>query len=158
MTLEKEGFKRVAIAGKDDKWQITVILGCCMSGDALPFQLIYEGKTSRCLPSYSFPKGFDITCNPTHWSNETTMLRYLVKVVFSYVSQKREDLGMSADYPALLLFDNFSGQCTPGLLKMIDAHHIHVILIPPNCTDRLQPLDLSVNESVKDFLKRQFEE
>ena len=41
---------------------------------------------------------------------------------------------------------------------MIDAHHIHVILIPPNCTDRLQPLDLSVNKSVKDFLKRLFQE
>ena len=88
-----------------------------MSGDALPFQLIYEGKTSRCLPSYSFPKGFDITCNPTQWSNETTMLRYLEKVVFSYVSQKREDLGMPADYPALLLFDNFSGQCYSWIIK-----------------------------------------
>ena len=42
-----------------------------------------------------------------------TMLRYLDKVVFSYVAQKREDLGMPADFPALLLFDNFSGQCTP---------------------------------------------
>ena len=157
-TLEKEGSKRVAIVGKDDKRQITAVIGCSMSGDVLPFQLIYEGKTSRCLPSYNFPRGFDITCNPTHWSNEMTMLRYLDKVIFPYVAQKREDLGMSADFPALLLFDNFSGQCTPEVLKMIYTHHMHVVLIPPNCTDRLQPLDLSVNKSVKDFLKRQFQE
>ena len=31
-------------------------------------------------------------------------------------------------------------------------------LIPPNCTDRLQPLDLSVNKAVKDFLHGQFRE
>ena len=95
--------------GKDDKQQITAVIGCSMSGDVLPFQLIYEGKTSRCLPSCNFPRGFDITCNPTHWSNEMTMLRYLDKVVFPNVAQKR-DLGMSAEFPALLLF---GGQCTP---------------------------------------------
>ena len=27
----------------------------------------------------------------------------------------------------------------------------YVILIPPNCTDRLQPLDISVNKPAKDF-------
>jgi len=32
-TLEKEGTKRVAIVGKEDKWQITAVLGCSMSGD-----------------------------------------------------------------------------------------------------------------------------
>ena len=31
-------------------------------------------------------------------------------------------------------------------------------LIPPNCTDRLQPLDLSVNKAAKDFLRDQFRE
>jgi len=157
-TLDKEGAKRVAIVGKEDKRQITAVLGCSMSGDILPFQLIYEGKTSRCLPNYVFPEGFDITCNVTHWSNETTMLRYLEKIVFPYVSQKQEKLGFSLDFPALLLFDNFSGQCTPELLKTIDANHIYVVLIPPNCTDRLQPLDLSVNISVKDFFRQQFQE
>ena len=81
--------------GKEDKRQITAVLGCSMNGDVLPFQLIYEGKTTRCLPIYTFPEGFDITFNPTHWSNEATMLRYLEKVVFCYVSQKREKIGVS---------------------------------------------------------------
>jgi len=36
---------------------------------------------------------------------------------------KNKELGFSADFPALLVFDNFSGQCTPKLLKTIDDHH-----------------------------------
>ena len=34
-TLEKEGSKRAAIVGKEDKRQITAVLGCSMSGDTL---------------------------------------------------------------------------------------------------------------------------
>lgn len=30
-------------------------------------------------------------------------------------------------------------------------------MIPPNCTDRLQPLDLSINKAVKDHLRSQFQ-
>ena len=30
-------------------------------------------------------------------------------------------------------------------------------LFPANCSDKLQPLDLSVNKPVKDFMKRQFQ-
>ena len=31
-----------------------------------------------------------------------------------------------------------------------------MVIIPANCTDRLQPLDLSVNKAAKEFLRTQF--
>ena len=31
-------------------------------------------------------------------------------------------------------------------------------MVPANCTDRLQPLDVSVNKSIEEFLGRQFQE
>lgn len=31
-------------------------------------------------------------------------------------------------------------------------------IVPANCTDRLQPLDVSVNKAAKEFLCRQFQE
>ena len=42
-----------------------------------------------------------------------------------------------------MLFDNFNGQCTDGICKLLEEHHINVILIPANCTDQLQPLALT---------------
>ena len=63
---------------------------------------------------------------------------------------------MVVDQRALLIFDNFKGQCTETLLKLLDENNVSVVLIPPNCTDRLQPLDVSVNKSAKEVLRRKF--
>lgn len=157
-TMEQEGAKRVEISGKDDKWQITAVLACTMSVNFLPPQLLYQGKTPRCLPPVEFPKKWHITYTENHWCNESTMKEYINKIILPYVKQKREDLMLPVDYPALIIFDNFKGQCTTELLTTLDSNNINVLLIPANCTDRLQPLDISVNKSVKEFLCGKFQE
>ena len=86
-----------------------------------------------------------------HWSNEQTMMEYFNKIIFPYIQEKKKALKLSNEHPALLIFDNFKVQCTSSLLNLLDSHNVNVALIPPNCTDRLQPLDLSVNKTVKDF-------
>ena len=136
-TMEQEGTRRVEIAGKDDKRQITAVLACTMSGDLLPLQLVYQGKTPRCLPQVEFPTKWHITYTENHWCNQVTMKEYINNIILPYVKQKREDLMFSVDYPAVVIFDNFKGQCTTKLLSALDNNNINVILIPPNCTDRL---------------------
>ena len=39
---------------------------------------------------------------------------------------------------------------------MLGQNNIEYVIVPPNCTDRLQPLDMSINKPVKDFLRRKF--
>jgi len=39
------------------------------------------------------------------------------------------------------------------LLAHIGAHNTYVVLIPANCTDRLQPLNISTNKPAKDFFQ-----
>jgi len=68
-----------------------------------------------------------------------------------YVDKMRQNLKLGVDYPALLLFDNFKAQGTQELLTLLDDNFINVLLIPLNCTDRLQPMDISVNKPAKDF-------
>ena len=43
------------------------------------------------------------------------------------------------------------------MLKLLDKNNIRIAIVPANCTDRLQPLDVSVNKSVKDYMRRQFQ-
>ena len=156
-TMEQVGSNRIEIIGKDDKRQLTAVFGCSMAGDFLPPQLVYQGKTNRCLPQYKFPAGWDITFTENHWSNEETTHRYIINILLPYLDQIKKELKLDADHRALLIFDNFKGQCTENTLTFLDSNNVNVVLIPPKCTDRLQPIDLSVNKAAKEFLRRKFQ-
>ena len=41
--------------------------------------------------------------------------------------------------------------------KKLEDSNILYTLVPANCTDKLQPLNLSVNKPAKDFMKRLFQ-
>ena len=84
------------------------------------------------------------------------MIDYIEKILLPYVEGKQQELQLASSYPALMIFDNFKAQCTSEILQIIDDHHIYVTLLPPNCTDRFQPMDLSVNKPAKDFLHKEF--
>jgi len=84
------------------------------------------------------------------------MRDYIQKIIVLYVDKMRQKLKLGVNYTALLLFDNFKAQCTQELLTLLDDNFITVLLIPPNCTDRLQPMDISINKPAKDFLRREF--
>ena len=42
-------------------------------------------------------------------------------------------------------------------MSLFASHNIHIAIVPGNCTDRLQPLDVSVNKSVKEYLRGKFQ-
>ena len=155
-TMEKEGSKRVQVIGADDKRQITAVFAGTVTGEFLPPQLIYQGTTTRCLPSIKFPADWHITFSPNHWSNETTMVQYIKHILLPYLNNKRCCLQLEPDYPALVIFDNFKAQVTEEVLQLLEDNNVRVAMVPPNCTDRLQPMDVSVNKAVKNFLRQQF--
>lgn len=137
---------------------MTVVLAGTASGDFLPAQLIYSGTTMKCLPrSVRFPGEWHITSTPTHWSNEDTMIDYLNKIIVPHFAIKRMELKLPNTFPALVLFDHFSGQVTQSIFDKLNEHYIMFVLIPKTCTDRLQPMDLSINKPIKDCLKASFQ-
>ena len=56
-----------------------------------------------------------------------------------------------------VIYDKFKGQCTPAVLELLEENNIDIVLVPANCTDRLQPLDISVNKAAKNFMHNQFQ-
>ena len=154
-TMEQRGAKRVEMVGVNDKRQITAVFCGSLTGDFPPIQVIYKGKTSRCHPHFTFPPGWHVTHSPKHWSTEETMVQYVEHIIVPYTDKVRDSLG--EETAALVIMDNFKGQVTDAVMNLLDTHNIHVCLLPPNTTDRLQPMDISVNKPVKDYLKRQFD-
>ena len=110
-----------------------------------------RARPVNAYPTIEFPSSWHITKTEKHWSNEHSMRDYFEKITFLYIDEKRSELKLSNEQPSLLIFDNFKAQCMPPLLHLLDRHNANVVLIPPNCTDRLHPLDLCVNKAAKDF-------
>ena len=140
--------------GLKDKRQRTAVFCGSIQGDFLPVQLIYKRTTQRCPPHFKFPPGWHVTHSKNHWSTETTMLEYVDNIIVPYISANREN----DDQSALVIMDNFKGQVAPSIVSMLEENNIQVCLLPPNMTDRLQPLYISVNKPAKYFLQQKFQE
>ena len=79
----------------------------------------------------------------------------------SYITQKRQQLNLDPLYPSLVTCDHFKGQCTDQFLSLLKANGTHILVVPANYIDRLQPLNITINKTlktVKEFLNRQFQD
>ncbi len=74
------------------------------------------------------------------------------------MTKTRSKLNLASDHPALVLFDVFKGNLVDNVRRLLEESCILYVVIPANCTDKLQPLDLSVNKPAKDFLRKKFQE
>ena len=119
------------------------------AGEFLPIQLTYTGKTARCHPQYSFPHERNVTHSPSHWSNEDTQVQYIDNIISCrmYIEKVREKVG--AEKAALVIVDNFKSQTTK-ITNHLEENKILTSWLPPNTTERLQPMNVSVNKPAKE--------
>ena len=88
-TMAKKGSNNVTIHGCNDKRTITATFVITLSGEFLPMQLIYGGKTLQSLPRYQFPQSFSLSVNPKHYSSTTESLKLLNEIIIPYVKKIR---------------------------------------------------------------------
>ena len=77
--------------------------------------------------------------------------------IIPYVNKVKDDCYLPLGQHVLVIFDCFRRQITDEFTAKLSANQLIYITMPPNCTDLLQPMDLSVNKSAKLFLKNEFE-
>ena len=71
MTMAATNSQSVPIKGLTDKRNITLTFVISLSGEFLPLQIIYQGKTKASLPrNFSFPKSFCV-CAKTQSTIQT---------------------------------------------------------------------------------------
>ena len=113
ITMARTNSQSVPIKGLADKRSITLTFMISMSGEFLPLQIIYQGKTKASLPrNFSFPKGFCLSQNPKHYSYEIETIALVDSVINLYVVKKRKELGLPPPQKAVLIWDVFRGQKT----------------------------------------------
>ena len=158
-TLHQRGAKSVPLISKGKKKQITGTFTVTKSGIFLPMQLIYQGKTARCLPrEIEFPDGFNVCYTENHWSNQEKVIELLQEVIFPFIASKKVEHDLAADQKALLIFDVFRAHKTEMVLHLMEQNSCEVVFVPANMTHHFQPLDLTINGVAKKFLTTKFEE
>ena len=81
------------------------------------------------------------------------MTEYIERIIILYVNSKRNELKLPSNQLALAILNVFRGQQTQSIMDLLEENNILVINIASNSTDRLQPMDLSINKMVKDFIE-----
>ena len=132
-TFDVKGVK--TIKGIDNKRQITAKFTASMSGESLPIQVIYEGKTRRCLRKYAFPENFD-TFFGNRWSNTEKAIRFLKKAVFPNFKNVRQTKGYANEQMSIVIMDTSKGQDNEDVAKLCPENNCVFIIVPHNLTNK----------------------
>ena len=117
--------KSILITGLTDKRNVTLTFTVSLSGEFLLLQIIYGGKTKASLPHrFEFPKGFCLTQNSKHWSNEQETMKLIKEIINPYIVKTRSRLELSEAQWALVVWDVFKGQVTDKVKQMLTSLYI----------------------------------
>ena len=89
-TFSFKGAKNIPIKSVDDKRQITATFAVSCTGEFLPIQLIYAGKTEQSRPKYSFSPSFSVTFTENHWSNTDKSVEFFKEIIFPYLKDTKQ--------------------------------------------------------------------
>ena len=131
-TLAKKSTKTVPIKGSSVKRTITATFAISLQGDFLPMQLIYGGKTRKCLSRFKFPEKFSLTYKETHYSNEKEACKFIEEILQPYIKKVIERENLPVDQKSLVIMDVFKGQVTPMVWNLYKESNIVVVLVPTN--------------------------
>ena len=76
------------------------------------------------------------------------------KILIPYIKRKQEELTVP-NKPWLLICDVFKGQWTETVKNVVKESNGKMVSVPNNWTNYFQPLDLTVNKSSKDLLRKE---
>jgi len=145
-TLAVGGTKRVEIktTGRD-KQRVTIVLGIDLLDriKMKPF-IIMKGKTERCLKDIPFSESYNLSFQENSWCTDYQFIKFLS--------------ALPTDKKILLIYDNFGGHKTDNVTNFLKKHLplVEVLLLPPNTTSILQPLDVGINKSFKSHIRKKY--
>ena len=126
-TFNPTGASTVPIKGIDDKRQITATFTVSLTGEFLPIQVIYGGKTKLRLPKFKFPSEFNITYSPNHWSNTEKSVELFEKIIFPYLEKVKREKCYPKEQMTLVIMDTFKGQenaiCALKMFVPLSLYH-----------------------------------
>lgn len=165
MTWAPTGSRQVAVVGVEDKRALTLLQSISMSGDVLPFQAIYVGKSSRSLPQRSAPSFdtaldlgflFEFSQTKTYWSTQDTMRSFVSLILVPYFQKQIALHNLHSTQRCVFQLDCWSVHRSEEFLTWIASTYPWIVLhfIPGGCTGIFQACDTATQRVVKLAMRR----
>ena len=126
------------------------------TGNFLPIQLIYTGKTRRSLRKYEFPALFSFGFTKNHWSNTDKSIEFFDEIIFLYLEKMKQENGVPQEQHSLVIMDTFKGKDNDILKEFCSKNRCEIVIVPHNLTNKFQPLDLTINKAAKAFIQKPY--
>ncbi|XP_049888124.1 uncharacterized protein LOC126382356 [Pectinophora gossypiella] len=126
---------------------VTVV--CCTNaiGSFIPPCMIFPRKNMKNELIDEAPTGTLGLAQESGWMNTDVFVKWL-KHFQLYTKASKED-------PVLLICDGHASHKTIEALTYAKENGIHMLCLPPHCTHRMQPLDVSIYGPLKTFYNQE---
>ena len=97
------------------------------------------------------PEGFIVKMQETSWMDERLMEVWVEEIWLKYIREVSKQLGFNN---SLLPFDAFSAHKTDDVQSKLVQNKSDILMIPPWCTSKCQPMDVCINKPSKAILHK----
>ena len=120
-TYEIKNSRDVSIIGKEEMRACTATMTSTLSGDVMPIQAIFPGKTERSLPNVDSDHVLWTFSGKSgnHWANQDTLVKYVASILGPNLKAACEKSGVRH---TLLIFDCWSVHRTEEFRSHLKAH------------------------------------
>ncbi|KAJ3566905.1 hypothetical protein NP233_g6700 [Leucocoprinus birnbaumii] len=162
-TWAPKGARQVDVFGNNKKRQFTLMVMTTCTGEILPFQAIWSGKTERSLPSSQVRKpaedaGAAIFSlgGDNHWSTLPCVQEWIRKIVVPYLDQVRQKKKLER-MNGCVIIDCWRVHRSKEFLTWMRTEFgwIKIAFIPGGCTGKFQPNDVGIQRIVKHIIRQE---
>ncbi|XP_055899500.1 uncharacterized protein LOC129928629 [Biomphalaria glabrata] len=145
----RRGIKHPERAINFSKGNITVMFAGSAAGEFLPPYVIYKSEHLWHSWCEGGPPGTRYGRSKSGWMDSVNFEEWFLTIAVPWARRK---LGRK-----VVIGDNLSSHISHLVLKKCEEHNIGFILLPPNSTDKCQPLDVSFFAPLKREWRRLLE-
>jgi hypothetical protein len=111
------------------------------AGEWFPPMVVYKAQNVYASWCSRGPKGAIYSCSKSGWFDAFQFEKWFFELMLPKLKRRTGK--------KLLLGDNLASHISPAVIQACKTNDISFVCLPPNSTDKLQPLDVGVFSSLK---------
>lgn len=137
------------IVSSNEKATLTVLFTIAASGAMPPPMILFDLKTTPKKNVLSnIPKGWGVGNTDRGWMTAESFYSYITNVFYKWLKEN------NYVFPVILYVDGHSSHMTLPLLKFCKENLIELIILYPNATHMIQPLDVAIFHPLKESYRK----